>query len=258
VRSNTLPRLPAELVYPVLAVVLAAGAPLGFLLLRSTIAGSFPGAEWVAREVASDPVLYGYLFGSTSFVFAVVGWRVGRKVDTLRTNAATDPLTGIGNRRTFEDRLAIEVARTARHRHPLSLLLADLDGLKLLNDAHGHDAGDRALRLIATTLREACRATDFVARIGGDEFAVLAPDTSPDAALELAQRIITKLHALPPVAEQAAPLTLSIGVAGLDASNDDLGAPALLAAADKALYDAKASGRDRVSVSPSLEPGPPG
>jgi diguanylate cyclase (GGDEF)-like protein len=229
-----------------LGVLLATGAPAGLLLLRAILDGRVPDASFIAREIAANAVLYAYLACSTAIAFAVTGWVLGRKVDELSATASTDPLTGLVNRRAFEDRLALELARTARYGSPLALLLADLDGLKPLNDKLGHEAGDQALISIAATLQASCRETDLVARVGGDEFVVLAPSTTRDEAMDLAQRIRETLHG--PTRGQERIFTLSIGVAAIEGRRS-VSAAELLAAADKALYDAKGAGRDRASAS---------
>ncbi len=152
----------------------------------------------------------------------------------------TDPLTGLYNRRHMEDRLLEEIARAARHRQPVALLLIDLDGLKEINDRHGHASGDIALRAVADSLRKGCRISDVAARFGGDEFAVLAPLTAAPEAMKVAERIRTALKERSP----AAPLSVSIGVT--DNKDGSVTQPQkLYATADKALYTAKEGGRDR-------------
>ncbi|MDB4979309.1 MAG: response regulator receiver modulated diguanylate cyclase [Myxococcales bacterium] len=161
----------------------------------------------------------------------------------LRADAMTDSLTGLANGRSFLQSLDREVARSRRHHLPLSLLAVDLDHLKLINDAHGHDAGNDALRLAANVLAGAVRTFEVVARQGGDEFAVILPNTAASAARALAERLCGELHALVVHGER---LSASIGVAsGIDGSLD---AAALVKASDEALYHAKRAGRGRVEV----------
>jgi len=241
-RSRPLPR---RLLYPIYGVLLAQGAPLGWLAVRA-IAAHRASLGWAASEIAEQSLLYAYLAASTSLAFASVGLILGRTVDRLGELATSDALTGLHNRRYFDAHLHEELARAHRYRTQLSLLLVDLDGLKPLNDRHGHEAGDEALKMIARALNATCRATDFVARVGGDEFAVLAPFTSADVAVELADRMRAK------ISETTMPsgrVTVSIGIADVvqtGASHPE----ALLTAADRALYEAKAAGRDRSSVAP--------
>jgi len=170
---------------------------------------------------------------------------LGRQADALVDLSRTDPLTGLRNQRAFEERLAEEVARSGRYGGPLSLLIADVDGLKAINDRGGHHAGNAALRAVAGAMRKDARQTDLAARIGGDEFALLAPNTLASEAVALGDR----LRCL--VAEQdAAGVTISVGVATLPPDRPD--AEALLQAADAALYEAKHRGRNLVVLA-----GPP-
>jgi diguanylate cyclase (GGDEF)-like protein len=243
-------RLARRILYPLCAVLLAQGAPLGLLCVRTFVARDLPSATWATAELSRDPLLYAYLAVSTSVVFAAAGYILGRTVDRLRGMATSDGLTGLHNRRHFDARLSDELARARRYGTRLSLLLIDLDGLKPLNDRYGHEAGDEALRNIARALNTVCRATDIVARVGGDEFAVLAPFTSADVAVELAARLRAAISGTP---LPSGPITVSIGIADV-AQTGATHPETLLAAADRALYEAKAAGRDRSSVAPASSP----
>ena len=161
----------------------------------------------------------------------------------LVAQAATDPLTGLVNHRAFHERLGEEVARSTRSGAPLSLALLDLDFFKLVNDVHGHQAGDRVLREVARRLRGAARLGDVVARIGGEEFAWLMPDTDAGSAQGAAERLRRTVMARP--FEPAGTLTVSAGVCDL---TDAGGADELLHLADTALYWAKDRGRNRTCV----------
>jgi diguanylate cyclase (GGDEF)-like protein len=178
--------------------------------------------------------------------------RVGRAYNRVRTQLAsmvlTDPLTGCLNRRGFDQALAREVSRSARAGSELALLALDLDHFKMINDTHGHLAGDEVLRAAGALLIQAGRAGDVVARTGGEEFAVLLPDTSAAGAFQLASRLCDALREHPFVGTDGTPiqLTTSIGVAsGAPALDDDFAA-LFSERADVALYAAKRSGRDRV------------
>ncbi|MGA2927299.1 MAG: GAF domain-containing protein, partial [Solirubrobacteraceae bacterium] len=159
---------------------------------------------------------------------------------TLQRQANTDGLTGLLNHRAFRERLHEERRRAVRHGRPLALVMFDLDGFKAVNDAHGHQAGDRVLETVAGTFARCKRAGDVPARVGGDEFAVIAPDTDAQDALALAERLRTAAAAA--LAELDLPVTLSAGVT-------DLGAAAttgdLFHLADSALYWAKHHGRNQ-------------
>lgn len=154
-----------------------------------------------------------------------------REVEQLRRLAGRDELTGIANRRTFNDALRRELARTRRDRRPLAVVLFDLDGLKAINDQRGHPAGDEALRLVARFGSEALRNGDLLARLGGDEFGVVLPNTDELQARAIGHRI-RALLAGQRVA--GAPIRLSLGVAV--ASGGESSEGALLLAADADLY----------------------
>jgi diguanylate cyclase (GGDEF)-like protein len=156
--------------------------------------------------------------------------------------AATDVLTGLLNRRGFDERFVEELARAGRHDEPLALLLIDCDGLKLLNDREGHTIGDQALQRVATCIREGKRVSDVAARIGGDEFALVLSGADGDEAAAVAERIRAALAQLPVQASQR--LTASLGLAVFP--EDATTTAGLMAAADLALYQAKREGGDRV------------
>jgi diguanylate cyclase (GGDEF)-like protein len=161
----------------------------------------------------------------------------------LERLSVTDPLTGLDNRRRMTETLQNEVLRSRRLKHSFAVLMADVDQFKAYNDAHGHPAGDEALRRVAAVLRQTTRDVDSIARYGGEEFFVLMPETTATGAADMADRIRKRLagETLPGGA-----VTLSFGVAEFPA-NGDMG-EALIHAADAALYEAKRSGRDCVVV----------
>jgi diguanylate cyclase (GGDEF)-like protein len=161
-----------------------------------------------------------------------------------------DGLTGIANRRRFDEGLTSEWRRALRHEHPLALLLVDIDEFKPYNDGYGHLAGDDALRRVAVALSGALsRATDLVARYGGEEFAVLLPETGIDEALRAAEHLrgaVQRLN-LQHAFARAGVLSVSIGVAST-MPDAKASAADFVARADRALYRAKAGGRDRIEV----------
>jgi diguanylate cyclase (GGDEF)-like protein/PAS domain S-box-containing protein len=165
--------------------------------------------------------------------------------EEARHAAVRDHLTGIGNRRAFFDAAETELQRWRRMPRPLSLLLIDADHFKGINDRHGHPAGDAVLRHIAGQMLATFRQVDVVARIGGEEFAVLLPSANLGSALRVAERLRATLAAKP-AATDAGPVgcTVSIGVAIMD--DETAGVEALLKRADEALYAAKNGGRNRV------------
>ena len=165
--------------------------------------------------------------------------------ERLQGLSATDSLTGIANRRTFDERLAIEVARANRYRTPLSLVMVDLDHFKELNDRFGHPVGDEVLKRVAALVDRDKRLGDVVARYGGEEFAAILPHTEPRAAMVWAERL-RQLIAGTEVRSEAGALnvTASFGIAG--ATSDRAEPAALIEEADQALYEAKRQGRNRV------------
>ena len=164
--------------------------------------------------------------------------------------AVTDDLTGLPNRRRFVEALRAEAQRARRYERWLSLVMLDLDGLKTVNDRHGHAAGDAALRAVAQVLRDSVRDTDLPARLSGDEFAVLLPETDAGAALPLAERIRAEVAAFQvPVEGGAVGITVSLGLVSAEGQAlPEL--PRFLRLADEALYRAKADGRNTLAVSP--------
>ncbi|MDZ7768457.1 MAG: diguanylate cyclase [Woeseiaceae bacterium] len=175
-----------------------------------------------------------------SFVFA---WRTSRQHRQLDVMANRDPLTGIGNRRALRREIAIHAEAARMRGEPAGLAVIDLDHFKDVNDAHGHDAGDKVLVDLAGIVSDTMRAADSFYRYGGEEFVLIMPGTAPEGiapALDKLQGAIReRLHG------PGGPVTVSIGAAGLDA-DDDPGQ--WLTRADRALYAAKAAGRDRFCV----------
>lgn len=166
----------------------------------------------------------------------------------LERLSLTDALTGLANRRSLEATLGNEMRRAIRYHHPLSLLLLDLDHFKRVNDTYGHPVGDHVLRTVATILKTSLRETDTVARMGGEEFAVILPETRCEDAVRVAERLRSAVEAhgcLTPTG--TLPLTISIGVAVRQEGESTL--ESFVARADAALYEAKRRGRNRVIVS---------
>lgn len=168
----------------------------------------------------------------------------------LERAARTDPLTGVGNRRIFDERLAAELARTVRHGRPLALLMFDLDHFKRVNDDFGHLVGDHLLELFGSILRKELRASDLPCRYGGEEFLVIAPETIVAQAQVVGDRIRLAFRDRSTEVAAGGVQTVSVGIAASDTVEPPLDAKALMAAADEALYRAKAGGRDRVELSP--------
>jgi len=160
--------------------------------------------------------------------------------------AHTDSLTGIHNRRFFMQRLQEETERVRRHGSNLSLLLFDMDFFKKINDTYGHDMGDQVLRAVADASMEIKRITDVAARIGGEEFALLLPETDSTGAVQIAQRLLEAIESvkLPMIGGSRPTVTASIGVATVSVRSEDM--ENVLNHADEALYKAKHAGRNQV------------
>jgi diguanylate cyclase (GGDEF)-like protein len=188
--------------------------------------------------------------GATTLKFVWADALEARWQLKIAEGALQDPLTGLYNRRHFEERLGSELASAQRHGRPLSLLLVDVDHFKQVNDDHGHLAGDEALKMLAFVLRGAIRKEDVLARFGGEEFVVLARETALAGARALGERV-RKAVERSRCAWQGSDLaltvsigvTVSIGLAEFVAGRSER---ELIEAADRALYLAKQSGRNRV------------
>jgi diguanylate cyclase (GGDEF)-like protein len=184
----------------------------------------------------------------------VIARRAGERIGMLRafarseTQARTDQLTGLLNRRSLE----LQVREITNDNRAYAVAFVDLDEFKQLNDVHGHDSGDRALRLFARILRDNVRPSDIPARFGGDEFVVVLPDCGLDEATVVVERVRSRLDEVL-ASGDIPPFRASFGIS---ASEGQISFSQALERADKALLDAKAGGRDRVAVSgrPHAEP----
>ncbi|MDG3039802.1 GGDEF domain-containing protein [Roseicyclus marinus] len=221
---------------------------IGFIAGYAFLIAALPrSADPILLAVISSIMVLGSLFVlSVAFLSAQTVSDVARLAE-LERDVIIDPLTGIHNRRFFNDRLAEEEARFDRTGAPLSLIIVDLDHFKSINDRFGHAAGDRVLIVTAARLTEIVRAFDVLARIGGEEFVILAPNTNAAEAEHLAERIRLAIRestiTLPGYGEVS--ITASFGVATHLPGER---AQSLLSRADSALYAAKASGRNCVAL----------
>ncbi|HYJ78944.1 MAG TPA: sensor domain-containing diguanylate cyclase, partial [Longimicrobiaceae bacterium] len=175
---------------------------------------------------------------------SAIALRNAELLDRLRAQATIDPLTGCHNRRGFDEILGVEFARSRRYGRPLTLVLLDIDHFKMVNDEFGHEVGDHALQRIGRAVRHTFRTTDSACRYGGEEFALVFPETGKEEGMRLAERLRVLISSLPPNSEVPRALTASFGVASYP--DDARDSTDLIRAADRALYQAKASGRDRV------------
>ena len=195
-----------------------------------------------SAKLASWLVLMGTVVAAATLV-GLLRARMGRLVERLSDASRTDPLTGLLNRRGFEEMMEVELARARRNGRPLSLLIADLDHFKRLNDRGGHAAGDATLRRFAAVARSCSRRVDVLGRLGGEEFALLLPDTDAERAFVVAERL---RRGFAEATSGGGRTTVSVGIASMSAN--DPGRDALMQAADQALYAGKALGRDRCVI----------
>jgi diguanylate cyclase (GGDEF)-like protein len=202
--------------------------------------------EGAAKVAGGDlavvlPIVSGGELGYVTEVFNDMTARLRDGRRELERISITDDLTGLFNRRYLMDMLALEIRRSRRMNHPFAVLMADVDNFKTYNDAYGHLEGDAALARVAAILRDTSRDVDCAARYGGEEFVVLMPETEMAGAVEIAERIRTRLAGDAVIGET---LTISVGVAQFPADGET--PEALLARADAALYQAKRDGRNRI------------
>ena len=227
------------------AAVGTLGYFLGLLIVRPLTRLTQGAAKVAAGDLDVDlPVVTGGEVGYLTDVFNDMVTRLRESHHGLERLSATDPLTGLFNRRRMMEALDNEVRRSRRLKHVFAVIMADVDHFKRYNDAHGHPAGDVVLKRVAEILREVTRDVDVVARYGGEEFFVLMPETEGAGAADVADRVRERLAAERP----GGVVTLSFGVAEFPAHGDT--GETLIAIADAALYQAKREGRDRVVVAP--------
>ncbi len=163
----------------------------------------------------------------------------------LEEIATQDALTGLYNRRSFDERMAEEISRSQRFSHSCSLLMMDIDHFKNVNDTFGHQAGDKVLKDMAVLIRGRARAQDFIARYGGEEMTAILPETSFDDALFFAEQLRELIDKFPfRLGGKKIPVTISIGVATYPGHGTE--AAGIIGKADAALYEAKGTGRNRV------------
>ena len=206
----------------------------------------------VLQDPGSAPVGLPIAVGILGIAFAallaslIVSWSRGERMRELERQASQDSLTGLGNRRRFEEDLAAAMARSRRDGTTGALLMLDLDRFKQVNDSHGHPAGDRVIKQVAKTLRRRTRASDSLARLGGDEFAVILPRCSSQEALLAAEAIAAEIRG-GDSEDGRGPLTVSIGVA-IFGEDPKASVTTVVSDADAAMYAAKDDGRDAVRV----------
>lgn len=206
---------------------------------------------WETFQAHDDPrwlySLAAMAFLATLMSLCQLGFLVAELQRALAEQARTDALTGALNRRAIEDAALRETARSLRHGSDLCMIMIDVDNFKILNDKYGHISGDRALQALSHTVQALLRVSDFFARTGGEEFAILLPGANAKAALHIAERIRAAI-ALTDIPDESGPLhiTVSIGLTQLVSPDDTW--EAMMRRADTAMYEAKHQGRNRVST----------
>jgi diguanylate cyclase (GGDEF)-like protein len=210
---------------------------------------------WGAAVSAADLIVPAVFFLGALFVAMVcsLSYRTSqalKRMYVLEYESTVDSLTGIYNRRQFDRRLKEEFSVARRHQRPMSLIMIDADRFKTINDQLGHQGGDVVLRRLAEIISSNVREGDIVCRYGGEEFAVILPQTDAPCALKLAERLRNQVGSTELIPENMSPsksaihLTISLGVAAFTKTMQS--AESLVSDADQALYEAKSGGRDRV------------
>lgn len=222
-------------------VVVSIGAPSVWLGVR-LLSGRNLNAE-----LSNNIAVYLYMLFGACFVFALFGWHVGSQEERLKSQALHDDLTGLYNARFFTERLSEEIVALKRRGTLLALILIDLDHFKSINDEYGHVFGNKVLRKFGGTLKTICRASETMYRIGGDEFCIIMPSCGWEEAHAAASRLLAHIHTLTIRSNQSKSvrLTVSLGIA-VTSKDEQLNVKDLLRRADKAIYKAKAKGRDRI------------
>ena len=230
------------------AVLLAEMTVAGYRAILTNLSYTRP---WETVHAQSDPrwlfSLAAMAFLATFMVMCDLWFLVTELQRELAEQARTDPLTGTMNRRAMEEAALRETARSVRHGHPLCAIVLDIDHFKSLNDARGHAAGDRALQQLASLVKSMLRSQDFFARMGGEEFTILLPDSPESAGILTSERVRQGIEALEiPSEGDFIKFTVSAGVAQLDPVSG--GWEEMLRRADAAMYEAKEHGRNAVAV----------
>jgi len=227
---------------------------LQFILLAVVADIGFVGVELAIglqpfTDMAQRPFLYLYVFLGTITAFGIFGTMVGSREDLLAEMALRDSLTGLFNARYLQIRLEEELAAASRHRTPVSYVLFDIDHFKRVNDEHGHPVGDRMLRLIGRTILSKLREGETVARVGGEEFALLLPHTTAKNAALGAERIRRAIGQTSLETDSGHKISVTAS-AGVACTTDPAtrSAEVIYRLADQALYQASKQGRNRVVI----------
>jgi diguanylate cyclase (GGDEF)-like protein len=219
------------------------------LKLDSRIIGVMNIADKITGEVFSEEDLQLLISIGAYASVAIERSRFYEKNEELKRISITDPLTGLLNRRYFQERMSEEIERSRRHHLPLSLIMIDVDDFKSVNDTLGHPVGDEVLKIMARCLRNCIRTIDVAARYGGEEFTVILPQTTKADAQTIAERICTDVNRLDlpfTTSDQKLVLSASLGLATYPEDAESM--EDLIRNADVALYAAKSQGKNRVVI----------
>lgn len=259
-----LERFPHHVLYPSLGVAIGLLVPIGAFIMRLIHADPLLVRIWIWSELEYNSDFYFYMTGVSVVTFLAFGWALGnrsehqrvhnqdlkRRVDDLHLKSVTDGLTGAYTHAYLQETLSIEMERSRRTGHPLSVLLLDIDDFKKINDTYGHLFGDQVLRDVTETLSRSIRNEDILGRYGGEEFLVIMPGADEETADRAGERLRDAVARTGIVNEYAAEktpvkVTLSIGAATLQPGKAHT-PKALLMRADQNLYRAKAGGKNKV------------
>lgn len=194
-------------------------------------------------EVKKEPYAIAFVRDATQF--KKTEEKIRRELENERKQALTDYLTGLANRRAFYQELDDQIAELQAGLHSFSVALIDLDDFKLVNDTYGHDVGDRVLQAVSAAIQEACRGSDLVARIGGDEFATIHPSASLQDAEDIMRRVRSKVLKI--TKENGWQVSLSIGISHCEHFSDNCTADQILRRADQAMYAGKRQGKNKIN-----------
>jgi diguanylate cyclase (GGDEF)-like protein len=256
---------PLQVIYPIIGGLLGALVPAGAFLMRYLSADPVLVRLWTWSEFDYNRNFYVYMFIGSVIFFVAFGYVVGRsserqrvhnrrlrrRVEDLHLQSVTDGLTGLYSHAYLMETLGIEIERAKRHNHPVSLLMLDIDDFKKINDTHGHLFGDQVLKDVTETMSMQVRQEDVVGRYGGEEFLVIMPGADAEVAQTVAERVRKAIarHAVVDEAERGEqhPVQPTVSIGATTYYGKDAGdTKALIREADKRLYVAKRSGKDRV------------
>ena len=224
----------------------AANAPVSELMTRSVITcGPDDEVAFILHQMNENAIRHMPVIEHDELVGVLSIRELTKAYELLQVEANTDPLTQVSNRRPFLKTLDEEFGKARRYNNPMSVAMLDIDHFKRINDTHGHDAGDKALRALSGLLISEFRTIDLVGRLGGEEFALVFPETEINGALTACERLHANIQATDvPIGQSKIRMTVSIGLVDIfDGAPDG---PALLKRADELLYIAKNNGRNQI------------